>query len=87
MEMSSASREEDRSARAMRSIVAHRLLVDGFGSMLLWVLEDNHPARRFYESLGGQRVGCQTIMIGGLNVVEVSYGWKDIAGLAIERAA
>ena len=64
------------------SDVAQRLLVDGFSSMLLWVLEDNHPTCRFYESLGGERVGRQTITIGGLDVVEVSYGWKDIAGLA-----
>ena len=69
------------------SAVAKRLLVDGFSSMLIWVLKDNHPACRFYESLGGEQVGCQTITIGGLDVVEVSYGWKDIAGLAVEHAA
>lgn len=38
------------------SAVAQRLLVDGLSSMLLWVLEDNHPARRFYESLGGSKL-------------------------------
>ena len=63
--------------------VTQRLLVDGFNSMLIWVLKDNHPACRFYESLGGEPVGRQTITIGGLDVVEVSYGWKDIAGLAV----
>ena len=73
--------------RRLVSAVAQRLLVDGLSSMLLWVLEDNHPARRFYESLGGQQVGCQTITIGGLDIVEVSYGWKDISVLAAERAA
>ena len=67
--------------RLLVSAVARRLLVDGFRSMLLWVLEDNHPARRFYESLGGGLVGRETITIGGTDLVEVSYGWTDIAGL------
>ena len=67
--------------RRLVSVVVHRLLVDGFGSMLLWVLEDNHPGRRFYESLGGELVGRETITIGGTDLVEVSYGWTDITGL------
>lgn len=66
------------------SAVAQRLLADGFSSMLLWVLEDNHSARRFYESLGGERVGRKTITIGGADLVEVSYGWRDISVLAEE---
>ena len=68
--------------RRLCAAVAQRLLVDGFSSMLLWVLKDNHPACRFYESLGGQEVGRKTIAIGGTDLVEVSYGWKDIADLA-----
>ena len=60
------------------SCVTQRLLADGFSSMLLWALEDNHPACRFYESLGGKRVGRKTITIGGVDLVEVSYGWKKI---------
>ena len=67
--------------RLLVSAIAQRLLVDGFSSMLLWVLEDNHPALRFYESLGGELVGRETITIGGTDLVEVSYGWADIAGL------
>ena len=50
--------------RRLVSAVAHRLLADRFGSMLVWVLKDNHPACRFYESLGGERVGRKTIAIG-----------------------
>ena len=61
--------------------VTRRLLADGYNSMLLWVLEDNHPAIRFYESLGGKRVGRKTISIGGVDLVEVSYGWRGISGL------
>ena len=68
--------------RLLASAVARRLLAAGFDSMLLWVLEENRPARRFYESLGGEQVGRKTIAIGGAGLVEVSYGWKDITGLA-----
>ena len=45
------------------SAVAQRLISDGMYSMLVWVLQGNGPACRFYESLGGQRVGRQTIAI------------------------
>jgi ribosomal protein S18 acetylase RimI-like enzyme len=68
--------------RRLARAVARGLLAAGFDSMLLWVLEDNHPARRFYESLGGEQVGRKTIEIGGSGLVEVSYGWRDITGLA-----
>ncbi len=70
--------------RPLMSAAARGLLADGFSSMLLWVLEDNHSARRFYESLGGERVGQKTIAIGGADFTEVSYGWKDISILTEE---
>ncbi len=69
--------------RQLVSAVAQRLLADGFSSMLLWVLEDNYGARRFYDLLGGDLVGRKTVAIGGRDLVEVSYGWKDIAGLVV----
>ena len=68
--------------RRLACAVAHGLLSAGFDSMLLWVLEDDRRARRFYESLGGEPVGRKSIEIGGAALVEVSYGWKDVAGLA-----
>ena len=61
--------------------VTRRLLADGYNSMLLWVLEDNRHACRFYESLGGEKVSRKTITIGGADLVEVSYGWSDITDL------
>ena len=61
--------------------VAERLLEDGMSSFLLWVFEENHSARRFYESLGGEVVRSQEINIGGVNLVEVAYGWSDIERL------
>ena len=68
--------------RRLACAVARGLLSSGFDSMLLWMLEDNRPARRFYESLGGVEVGRKAIEIGGADLVEVSYGWRDITGLA-----
>lgn len=65
--------------RRLVTAVVQQLLRDGLTTMLLWVLEDNLPARRFYESLGGEQVGRQTTDIGGADLVEVSYGWKDLA--------
>ena len=67
--------------RRLVSRVTLRLLADGFDSMLLWVLEDNHPAIRFYESLGGERVGRKTITIRGVDLVEIAYGWREITDL------
>ncbi len=67
--------------RGLVSAAARRLLDDGFSSMLLWVLEDNRLACRFYESLGGERVGRKTVAIGGADLEEVSYGWRDVSGL------
>ncbi len=68
--------------RRLVSAATHSLLQHGFTSMLLWVLEDNRPACRFYESLGGKLISRKTVTIGGANLQEVSYGWKDITALA-----
>ena len=57
------------------------LLSHGLTSMYTWVLDKN-PSRCFYESLSGIEFTRQTIAIGGLDVVEVAYGWDDISPLA-----
>lgn len=67
--------------RGLASAVVNRLRQDGFCSMLVWVLQDNRPACRFYEVLGGKKVKEKTIEIGGANLVEVAYGWQDITAL------
>jgi len=46
----------------------------GFNKVLLWVLEDNHRARKFYEKNGF--IGSEVFMddnIGGKNIREVLY--------------
>ena len=67
--------------RRLFQSAAKRLLDDGIKSMLLWVFEENHRARRFYESLGGELVARKDVTIGGAEVVEIAYGWKDITTL------
>ena len=71
--------------RRLVSAVAERLLADGFDSMLLWVAKGNRPACRFYETLGGNLIGSQTLEISGQEIAEVSYGWRNVADLVIGR--
>jgi hypothetical protein len=48
-----------------------------------WVLAAN-PSRAFYAALGGQRVDEKSVTLGGVQLVEVAYGWPDIRGLATQ---
>ena len=72
--------------RRLVEAVAQRLQAEGFSSVLAWVLKDNRPARRFYESLGGEQVGRKKTAIGGTDHIELSYGWGDIGSLIFKRA-
>jgi len=72
---------------ALVQAVAHRLLASGMSSMLLWVLESNASARRFYERLGGSVVRDQPIDIGGVTLTEVAYGWPRLGLLLTTSAA
>ena len=64
---------------------ARRLRATGMESMLLWVLRDNHAARRFYAAMGGEFVAEKAITIGGTKLMEVAYGWRDTAALVFEH--
>jgi GNAT superfamily N-acetyltransferase len=59
--------------------VAKELKRQGCSSLMVWVLEKN-PARSFYEHLGGQLIGKQTIVLGpgDAGATEVAYGWSSI---------
>ena len=50
--------------------------------MLVWVLADN-SACKFYESLGGQVVKEKLMDRGGVQLVEVAYGWTNTRSLLI----
>lgn len=49
----------------------------GYKSMMVWVLRDN-PARGFYERLGGVYLYEKPIDIGGVQLMEAAYGWRDL---------
>jgi ribosomal protein S18 acetylase RimI-like enzyme len=61
----------------VRAVVAG-LREMGLEDMIIWVLRDNQPARRFYERLGGVHVRTQPITIGSAILEEVSYGWPRL---------
>jgi GNAT superfamily N-acetyltransferase len=67
--------------RKMMQRLAQDLLQDGLKSAVVWVLERN-PACGFYVRLGGVPVARKTITIGGVDLIEVAYGWKDLRLLA-----
>ncbi len=56
-------------------------LLRSFGckSACVRTLEDNIPARRFYEKLGGQIVEKELKNFGGKELVEIVYGWPSIS--------
>ena len=72
--------------RRLIAVAAGHLREQGYRSLLLWVLADN-PARGFYERLGGRLAGEKTNDFDGESVVEVAYGWIDIADLCMEERA
>ena len=49
--------------------------------MLLWVLADN-PSRGFYETLGARRIREKRAKVGGIEVIEVAYGWSNLQYLS-----
>ena len=51
-------------------------------SMYLWVLENNLPARRFYEALGGQPAGHGTSNEGGASVASLRFWWPELDRLS-----
>lgn len=61
--------------RLMRGVFDH-LAAHGLRSVGLWVLRDNLPARRFYESLGGTSGPEQSFDLRGQMVTEVAYRFE-----------
>src|SRR5262245_27378358 len=51
------------------------LVASDMRSMIIWVLENNHHARRFYEAMGGRPGSRLQSRVGGYPVVELSYVW------------
>ena len=54
-----------------------RLVDQGCGSAIIWVLRDN-PGRFFYQRLGGQEIQRKMFAVGGKRVEASGYGWRDL---------
>ena len=61
--------------------VVRSLVERDIESMLLWVLADN-PSRGFYETLGARRIRERATEVGGIEVIEVAYGWPSLPRLS-----
>jgi L-amino acid N-acyltransferase YncA len=67
--------------RNLVSTVMREFCRRNFSSMMLWVLKDNLPSRKFYEAVGGAYLRERPIEIGNQVLIEVAYGWKNLASL------
>ncbi len=54
-----------------------RLVAQGCGSAIIWVLRDN-PARFFYQRLGGSDVRHRVFTVGGKPIEAAGYAWRDL---------
>ena len=68
--------------RALLQAGAKELVDRGFPAMIVWVLRENAPSRRFYERMGGHHVRDEERELEGVRITESGYGWDDIAPLA-----
>jgi ribosomal protein S18 acetylase RimI-like enzyme len=68
--------------RALLEAGAKELADRGFPALIVWVLRENAPSRRFYERMGGRHVRDEERELEGVRITESGYGWDDIAALA-----
>ena len=61
--------------QAMFEHVQRWFTARGWTSMIVWVLENNHHARGFYEAMGGRVSTSLQSRVGGVPVTEVAYVW------------
>ena len=54
-----------------------RLVAQGCGSAIIWVLRDN-PGRFFYQRLGGREVEHKMFAVGGKRIEAAGYAWHDL---------
>ena len=67
--------------RALMAACTRELAERRFTSAMVWVVEGNEPARRFYERLGGKLRGEGTDAHGERTVRKYAYCWPDLATL------
>lgn len=67
--------------RAMMARMAMWLASRGYNALFAAVLQQNHAARAFYRRLGGERCGEGKIVMGGKELIQEAFGWRDLAVL------
>ncbi|MGF6354243.1 GNAT superfamily N-acetyltransferase [Paenibacillus sp. 4624] len=72
------SHQQSGIGRQLVKRVVQHLQTCQIGNMIIWALERN-PACSFYEKMGGIPVHTQSIRIGDKDLVEIAYGWSDLA--------
>jgi GNAT superfamily N-acetyltransferase len=64
--------------REMFEQVTDWLRSQQLGSLVIWVLDNNHHARRFYEAMGGRAGSRVPSTVSGFPVVELAYVWDRL---------
>jgi ribosomal protein S18 acetylase RimI-like enzyme len=67
--------------RRLLAMIANAMQHQGAGNLMVWVIADNQPARKFYEELGAELLVEQPFTWDGLELTEAGYGWRDLAAL------
>jgi GNAT superfamily N-acetyltransferase len=70
--------------RKLLGALFRQLQADRCDTAILWMLAEN-PTRFFYEGLGGERVGERIDTLGGTDVEEIAYAWRDLGAPLIRR--
>jgi GNAT superfamily N-acetyltransferase len=64
--------------REMFELVTDWLRARQLRSLIIWVLDNNHHARRFYEAMGGRPARRVPSRVFGFPIVELSYVWDQL---------
>jgi ribosomal protein S18 acetylase RimI-like enzyme len=68
--------------RRLVDLMAAELILRGLAGGSVWVLRENLPGRRFYETLGAKLIGeRKDRRSGGEISVEFAYGWPSLIAL------
>ncbi|MFO1322924.1 MAG: GNAT family N-acetyltransferase [Burkholderiales bacterium] len=90
-ELSAAYLDRDAQRRGIGTrlvaAVAAAQRAHGANGLIAWVIAGNKAARAFYERLGAELLVEQPFTWDGLDLVEVGYGWRDLARLVAAGSA
>jgi GNAT superfamily N-acetyltransferase len=64
--------------REMFEQVTDWLRAQRLRSLIIWVLDNNHHARRFYEAMGGRAASRVASAVSGFPIVELAYVWDAL---------